>query len=311
MKYLTDSKMRFCIAIVSLCFSISGNCSEPAEPNSGEQADSATKSPEEIFEMARKVLHGRGVAKNPTKALELMRKAAAAGHADAIGGIGYFHLNGLAGLSKSDAEALGCFRQGSDKGGNHAHFHYGQMLVRGLAVDKDSERGMMLIKKAGAAGIPEANRLLGHIYFEGHFDQQKDALAALSYYIAAADAGDAEAQCMVGVCHEFGYAGLPSNTSEATKWYRQAAEKGHPKAMANLGKAIGLLNAERSARVEALSWLILAKKLREPTAIVTLRETQPALDKQEFLEASAKATAKLAQLRTTHMVREMPMEQDK
>ncbi len=49
-----------------------------------------------------------------------------------------------------------------------------------------------------------------------------------------AEQGDAEAQCDLGVCHEFGN-GVEKDLVKAVEWYRRAAEQGLPRAQYNLG----------------------------------------------------------------------------
>jgi TPR repeat protein len=50
----------------------------------------------------------------------------------------------------------------------------------------------------------------------------------------AADAGNADAQCMIALLYQFG-AGVVHEGSEAVRWYRKAAAKDHPIAWCNLG----------------------------------------------------------------------------
>jgi TPR repeat protein len=62
------------------------------------------------FEFARMLLSGNGVPKDPEKALEWMKKAAAQNHADALGGVGYFYAKGVA-VPEDDKEATEWFRK--------------------------------------------------------------------------------------------------------------------------------------------------------------------------------------------------------
>ena len=51
---------------------------------------------------------------------------------------------------------------------------------------------------------------------------------------ARAEAGDAEAQCMLGTMYTLGN-GVPLDKKEAAKWYRMAADQGHAGAQFSLG----------------------------------------------------------------------------
>ncbi|WML90718.1 hypothetical protein RCF98_17350 [Thiothrix lacustris] len=51
----------------------------------------------------------------------------------------------------------------------------------------------------------------------------------------SAEAGDKQAQLMLGTMYEDGLGGLPSDLRDAAYWYEQAAKQGYPKAQYNLG----------------------------------------------------------------------------
>ncbi len=66
--------------------------------------------------------------------------------------------------------------------------------------------------------------------------------APRSYYIGrieAAEGGNADAQYHLGLHHHFGDQSVSKDGEEAMRWYRKAAEQGHPKATLNLGQAYG------------------------------------------------------------------------
>ena len=55
-----------------------------------------------------------------------------------------------------------------------------------------------------------------------------------SYYNRAFFEGEAEAQCRLGYCYQYGlYTNI--NEEQAVYWYRKAAEQGHAEAQSNLG----------------------------------------------------------------------------
>ncbi|KAF9079759.1 hypothetical protein BGX23_003304 [Mortierella sp. AD031] len=51
----------------------------------------------------------------------------------------------------------------------------------------------------------------------------------MDWYRKAADQGDADAQCNVGILYGRGQ-GVPQDYSQAMKWYRKAADQGHANA---------------------------------------------------------------------------------
>ena len=54
---------------------------------------------------------------------------------------------------------------------------------------------------------------------------KQDHAEAVRWYRKAAEQGDADAQCMLGVAYENGR-GVKQDASEAVWWYRKAAEQG-------------------------------------------------------------------------------------
>jgi len=66
----------------------------------------------------------------------------------------------------------------------------------------------------------------------------------LEHALPAAEAGNADAQCMIGCLYQLA-TGVPQDGSEAVRWYRKAADQDHPIAWCNLGTIYvsGLLGA--------------------------------------------------------------------
>jgi len=67
--------------------------------------------------------------------------------------------------------------------------------------------------------------------------------------IAKAETGETDAQFRVGTAYDFGK-GAPRDSSEAMKWYRMAAERGHVEAQNSLGS---ILQADKRY-ADALPW---------------------------------------------------------
>ena len=73
-------------------------------------------------------------------------------------------------------------------------------------------------------------------------------------------AGKAEAQFSLGVSCEHGHHGLPQDYTESLKWYRKAAEQDHHAAQLYLGIGLALGRGVEQDVVEALKWVLLAKR---------------------------------------------------
>ena len=57
-----------------------------------------------------------------------------------------------------------------------------------------------------------------------------DYTNAVKYFQQAAEQGDADAQCYLGVCYENGQ-GVPQSYTEAVKWLKKAAKQGYSQAI--------------------------------------------------------------------------------
>ena len=250
------------------------------------------------FQLARKLLAGDGVPKDEKKAFDLMKAAADQGHADAIGGLGYFYSIGLV-VPKDDMLAIEWFRKGAEKGSAKSQLNLGKMLLEGkagAAVDAESSRlqGLQWIAKSADQGLPEAQLSYGKILYFGDHGQPQDYKKAMIYLKPTAVSGMAEAQNMLGSMYECG-SGIPVDPTAALRWYRKAAMHGNSRAQANLGMLMGPLGANKEVRIEALAWLLMASQQQQVTAVKALADATPALKAGELDEA-VKKQAELTKL---------------
>lgn len=286
------------LASILLAGSISSPCQANEDPASL-QARADSRDPEAMFQLGRACLNGDGVRKDLKKAFDLMSAAAEMGHADAMGGVGYFHSNGLV-VPKNPAEAERWFRLGAEKGSAKSRLNLGKILLQrseGSAGDADALRadGLRWIRMAADQGLPEAAYSFGLIRYFGDHGQEQDYRLAAAYLKNAADAGNADARNILGAIYENGQ-GVPVDEVEAKRWYRLAAYQGHAKAQANLGRLTGPTLEDRETRVEAISWLILASSQNEVTASKLLRDIPPSLKPGDMEDARKRAALHRARI---------------
>lgn len=259
-----------------------------AQGPSNLETDAQAGNPEAQFQLARALLKGEGLPKNTARALELMTLAANKGHAEAMGGLGYFYEKGLE-VPEDQATAMEWFRKGAEAGGPKAQLNYGKLLIKSEK-NEDIQQGMKWLQAAVDQKQPDAAHFLGTIYFLGQYDQKIDYQRALDCLIISAEAGNADSQNTLGVIYSQTYLGQ-KNEREAEPWFRKAASCGHVKAMSNLG---GLLwkkpNADSQTRVEALKWLLIAQTKGEVTAEKTLADLSMAIDATELEDAKRLAS---------------------
>ena len=260
-----------------------------ASASAGASIDSISPSADFEYELGKKNLHGRGVEKDPEKALEHFKKAAELGHIEAPGAIGYFYSAGLV-VEKDDAKAAEFFQKGSEKGSAIAKFNLGRLYLDSKGGLSGAENGVDLMEAAAALGLPEAHTALAEIYFLGLFNEQHlpDYAKALPHVKAAAATDEPAAINMLGVMKQSGL-GLEKDEKGAEDCFRRAAMKGDFKAPSNLGHLLNPESKNRSRRVEAGAWLIIAASHGEPIASRKIAELEQAMSKKDFSAARDKA----------------------
>jgi hypothetical protein len=281
-------------AIISLLFGATllsaAESNVPATADS--QPESSVNDAAAQYQRARAYLRGEGVPKDPQKAFELMKAAADQGHAEAIGGLGYFYSVGVA-VAKDEKQAIEWFRKGAEKGSAKAQFNLGKVLLDDkAAATVDSEKiraeGLQWIQKAADQKLTEAALLYGEFLYFGDRGIEKDYDRAAHYFKIAADAGNPDAQNFLGTMSDFGW-GVPADAAMAQQWFRKAALQGNLKAQSNLGRILGPLSESKETRIEALGWLLIASGQGEITAQKELQDNVPGLKSGEMDAANTMA----------------------
>ena len=229
---------------------------------------------------------GRDIA----KALEWLKKAATAGHAEAQDTICqlYYYAPDYMGEMPKDSDTAEWFKQLAENGIAWAQNVLGEIYFAGLGVAKDEEAalrwwtqaaeggnryGMMNIgnannrgegvppnyeeavkwyRKAAVAGIVEAQLILGFMCQEGR-GVAKDDIAAARWYLKAAEQGNQLAQLHLGRMHAEGR-GVTRDDAEAVKWFRKAAEQGDADAQYFLGFMYAEGRGVTRDNAEAVKW---------------------------------------------------------
>jgi TPR repeat protein len=102
------------------------------------------------------------------------------------------------------------------------------------------------------------------MYDEGQGVAQ-DHVEAVKWYRLAADQGDPDAQCSLGVKLHEGL-GVAQDDGEAMRWYGLAAEQGHGGALYNLGIMYERGQGVERDLVQARAWNLLAVKVGNENA---------------------------------------------
>ena len=281
-----------CAASQSVPCAFAQSAAAPSESN----AEASRIDANSEYESGKNFLHGRSVEKNPEKALAHFKKAADLGHIEAPGAIGYFYSIGLA-VDKDDVKAAEQFQNGSEKGSALAKYNLGRFYLDKKGGLSGTDTGLALMEEAATRGLAEAHAALAEIYFLGLYssDHKPDFTNAAPHVKAAAANNEAPAINMLGVMKQSGL-GLEKDEKGAEDCFRRAAMKGDFKAPSNLGHLLNPESKNRSRRVEAAAWLIIAASHGEPIATRKIAELEQAMSKKDFSAARDKANELQAEI---------------
>ncbi len=143
------------------------------------------------------------------------------------------------GTAADAAKAAVWYRKAADQGHSEAECRLGLLYAKGEGVEKNIPEAIKWYAKSIKQGFNMAVEPLGELAEEGN----ADAFHAL---LAAAEAGQVDAQFVVGTCYEGGH-GVQKDASEAMKWYAKAAAQGDELA----AEAIAEINGKEPERTTA------------------------------------------------------------
>ncbi len=162
--------------------------------------------PDAQMELGKMYLYGRGVERDPERALELFQKAD--------------HLNG-------EPNAKRYIRR--------AKAYVGRIAIKGKAKNFSPEQGLAMLQEAAERGNRTALFELGYAYEHGLADLAVNGIKASEYYARSAQAGYSRAIHYQAELYEDGEL-VPQNLRLAAKLYESAIEGGYPRSAINLGK---------------------------------------------------------------------------
>jgi TPR repeat protein len=101
-------------------------------------------------------------------------------------------------------------------GNKQAEAYVGWTLFNGMGVERDTVKGLDLIKAGAAAQDP-----WGYYFYALYYKYKKDYTNAFDYLKKAAKRDHDAAMCLIGVMYQYGYLGEP-DYGKAQEWYKKA-----------------------------------------------------------------------------------------
>jgi TPR repeat protein len=142
------------------------------------------------------------------------------------------------------------------------------MYAKGEGVRQDYVEAVKWFRLAAEQGDAQAQCNLGILHDQGEGVPQ-DFTEACKWWKLAADQGYADAQSNLGVKYEHGE-GVPQDHNQAVKWYTLAADQGHAGAQFNLGVMYAKCQGVSHDLTKAAQWLKLAAEQGNANAIKAL-----------------------------------------
>lgn len=264
-----------------------------------------------------RLLSGDEKNRDEEKGREWLKKAIAAKEYSAYLALGDYEEN----VKKDLKAALAEYERGKDAGQIDCILRTADFYLEGKGVEKDSDRGITLLKEAAEAGNPvanyriaasllaaekasavdlmsgyaylvaaangnmvEAQNEIGLLYLSGKLGVA-DAPAGVAWLTRAAQAGSAQAQNNLGTLYERGIAGLPANIENAGQLYSLAANQGHGGATLALARLVYQGVGTKSDPVKGWALASLAAELDVEDADALVKEISLKLDEKQRVAA--------------------------
>ena len=233
---------------------------------------------------------GRKVDRDRAQALRWYRTAAEHGHVLAALNTGVLYDSG-SGVPRDAVAAAFWYRKAADADNGRAAYNLGLLYENGDGVPRDRKQALSWHQKAQRAGIAAAGAKIAALspkpaparitqsalpaleqpadasagkrdarlrmalakdYAPGTSADDDQAAAALIR--AAADGGDAQAACNLGMRYVNGR-GVARDWAQGESWLRRAAQRGHVPAQNNLGMLLASEHYPNADSGEALMWV--------------------------------------------------------
>ena len=214
------------------------------------------------FNLGSIYYNGESVDKNPTQAFEWYKKAALQGHVDAQYNVGVMYHDGE-GVDKNPTQAFEWFEKATLQGHAKAQCNLGAMYCNGEGVNKNPTQAFTWFEKSALQGHVEAQYNLGVFYRDGH-GVNKDLKKSFGWYQKAALQGHVEAQYNLGVFYRDGH-GVNKDLKKSFGWYQKAALQGCVTAQHSLGAMYCNGEGTNQDFTKSLKWILESYKNAKAT----------------------------------------------
>jgi len=179
--------------------------------------------------LGSRLLSGDEKIRDEKKGREWLKKAIAAKEYSAYLALGDYEEN----VKKDLKAALAEYERGKDAGQMDCMLRNADFYLEGKGVEKDTDRGLSLLRKAAEAGNPTANYRVAVQYLSGEKPDKANLLPGYAYLLAASNGNLGEAQNELGLLYLSGKLGV-ADVPAGVAWLTRAAQGGNAQAQNNL-----------------------------------------------------------------------------
>lgn len=196
--------------------------------------------PDGLYNLGVMHARGEGGPKEPAKAMQYYRRAAAAGNANAMTNLASHYYYGD-GVEKDETEAAKWYALAARAGVPLAQRYYGVMLIKGTGVKQNVAEGadwlmqaalrgdklagenlVRLLKPEAEKGHLGATHVLGLMYLQGVAGVEQDEQKGLGLLQRAAEGGHKTSQNALAQIYANGMFGVAKDSAKAAKWAEAA-----------------------------------------------------------------------------------------
>lgn len=188
---------------------------------------------------------------DPIKAKYWLEKAASSQIPGSFYGLGLISLHGM-GVDKSPSDALEYFLHGAKLGDIDSSVTAGELLAAGTVGEARHDLALPAYWQAAEGGSALAQRRLAMYYTEG-IEVERDISLALDLYQASSEQGDVYSANNLAIMYERGN-GVTKNIDKAIELYTIAAEGGISTARQNLAACLAHPEAKNRDLALAAYW---------------------------------------------------------
>lgn len=207
----------------------------------------AANDPGALANLAILYREGRGVARDDEKAWRLLQKAAELGYGPAMNHLGELYAFGI-GVAQDLEKAVGWWTRSREIGNSDAGWYLARYLVRVRATPAEIAEAVPLLREAAEAGNGEAAFVLSSLYGDGR-GVTRNPDKQLKWLYRAISHDHPPAMLQRGALHA-----RDGKSALAERFFRMAADKGYPRAQAELGQFYAHKNGVAEDLVKAVKW---------------------------------------------------------